>query len=247
MHNKIQIQENQYNFPYHHIPHFADSKSPSVFRKLKWGLEYLCYQYHIIDKVTLMNPESVLEIGCGDGFFIGHLPPKIPTRIGVDLSEKSIAFAKAFHPECLFYAQDASTLETSFDVVTAIEVIEHIPEDELPAFFQTLFKRTKDNGKIVISVPTTVLPLNKKHYRHYTAKLLVEQIQKTGISFKLYQEEYIYCDPWWFRYLKKALDNKYFSLEIKPLMRFTWKHIWNNYRLADKNTGHHLVLVLAKS
>lgn len=117
--NKFQIQDSMYEFPYHYIPHFTNNLTPSLLRKLNWGLDYLCYQTHIHEKVIAMKPQSVLEVGCGDGRFIGSLPSSFPVRVGVDLSHKALLFAKAFHPKCCFYHQDVSTLTDSFDVVAA--------------------------------------------------------------------------------------------------------------------------------
>lgn len=246
MNTKYRLQESQYEFPYHYIPYFVENNRPSVIRKLKWGLEYLCYQWHIIEKVTDMTPKSVLEVGCGDGYFIGNLPKEISTRVGVDLSEKAISFAKAFNPECEFYAMDANELDEKYEIVTAIEVLEHIPDDELTNFFNLLNNRVKENGKVIISTPTTVLPLNKKHYRHYTIDLFKEQLDKSGAQLRILNIEYIFSRPWWYKLLMTTIDNKIFSLEIKFLMKFIWKKVWMVYRVANKNTGFHLVITLIK-
>lgn len=244
---KFQSQEVLYDFPYHYIPHFTKNGTPSLFRKLKWGFDYLCYQKHLHEKVVSMNPNSVLEVGCGDGYFIGNLPKTIPIRMGVDLSSKAIAFAKAFNPHCTFYDIDASKLEDKFDLVAAIEVIEHIPEDELSGFFKTLYNRVNNSGKIIITVPTTVIPLNKKHYRHYTIELLENQIKQSGINLKIYNVEYIFSKPTWLGVFKRILDNRFFSLEIKPLMRIAWNQIWKKHRIANKNNGFHLLVEFSKN
>lgn len=96
----------------------------------------MCYQQHVLKKVTLESPDSVLDFGCGDGYFIGSLPSTIPVRIGLDLSAKAIAFAKAFNSKCIFYSNVAELSEVNqkFDIITAIEVIEHIPDGEMNNF-----------------------------------------------------------------------------------------------------------------
>ncbi|WP_028571096.1 class I SAM-dependent DNA methyltransferase [Desulfonatronum lacustre] len=242
--NKFELQDNLYQFPYHYIPHFETDGTPSLMRKLNWGFDYLCYQKHLQEKVVAMHPQSVLEVGCGDGYFISGLPSSIPVRVGVDLSSKSIAFARAFHPDCTFFAQDFNAIKDTFDIVAAIEVIEHIQENELPVFFNSLCHRTNNSGTIIISVPTTNIPLNKKHYRHYTIDLLKNQLadSQAGLSIKEY--EYIFRKPWWYNIFRRFFNNKVFSLEFKPFMRFAWRDVWRNYRIADEGTGFHLVAVL---
>lgn len=245
--NKFSIQDTQYGFPYHYIPHSDKDGAVSLSRKLNWGLEYLCYQKHLHEKVVARNPSSVLEVGCGDGYFVGGLPKSIAVRIGVDLSQRAIAFAKAFHPDCEFQVQDLALVEGKFDVVAAIEVIEHIPDDILPEFLCGLADRVSESGVAIISVPTTVIPLNKKHYRHYTLRLLTDQVRASGCGLEVESFEYIYSKPWWFNLFIRVFDNKVFSFECKPFMRFAWRDIWTNHRIACEETGFHLIAVLRKA
>lgn len=245
--DKFQLQESQYSFPYHYLPHFDLYDRVSLSRKLRWGLEYLCYQKHLQEKVVALNPASVLEVGCGDGYLIGGLPTTINKRVGVDLSEKAIAFAKAFHPECDFYIQDAAEMKETFDIVVAIEVIEHISDKLLPHFLNTLAERVKDHGRVLISAPTTVTPLTKKHYRHYTIDLLKKQLLDADCSLVVDSYEFIYSKPWWIKTLSVFIDNRIFSFEFKPIMRFVWHQVWNKYRFAKEKNGLHLVAVLKKS
>jgi 2-polyprenyl-3-methyl-5-hydroxy-6-metoxy-1,4-benzoquinol methylase len=245
--NKFIIQESLYDFPYHYIPHFNKNGTPSLSRKLGWGFDYLCYMKHLQKLVISMNPNSVLEVGCGDGYFIGNLPTSIPIRVGVDVSSKAIAFAKAFHPNCVFYDFDAEKIEDKFDVVIVIEVLEHIPDDELSFFFQTLSKKVKQEGKIIVSVPTTVVPLNNKHYRHYTIELFENQLKFSGINFKIVNVEYVFSSPLWLKTLTRLFDNRFFGLEIKSLMRLAWNQIWRKHRIVNKKYGVHMVVELIKN
>ncbi|QIR06511.1 class I SAM-dependent methyltransferase [Salinivibrio costicola] len=243
---KFKIQDQQYLFPYHYIPHFDSKGNVTLARKLNWGLDYLCYQMHLREKVTALAPSSVLEVGCGDGYFLGGLPSIIKKKVGIDLSERAISFAKAFHPKCDFRVQDVADMVEEYELVAAIEVIEHIPEDILPNFFNSLANRMTSNGVALLSVPTVVLPLNKKHYRHYTLDLLKNQLNEANCNLEVESYEYIYRKPWWFDIFKKLFDNRLFSFEFKPFMRFAWDKIWNNYRFATKDNGYHLVTILKK-
>jgi SAM-dependent methyltransferase len=244
---KFEMQARQYEFPYHYIPHFSAPGVPSMIRKLTWGLEYLCYQEHLKQRVARMAPRSVLEVGCGDGFFIGSLPADIPVRIGVDLAEQAIAFAKAFHPDCQFYAQDACEIDGVFELVAAVEVIEHIPDDELAGFFEGLYRKLEANGRVLISVPTTVVPLNRKHYRHYTSELLEQQLIQSRVPLRMAEVEYVFRTPWWNGTLRRILSNRFFTMEVNALMRIAWRLIWHHYRIADRHTGRHMVAVLERT
>ncbi|WP_419663323.1 putative methyltransferase [Desulfosarcina variabilis str. Montpellier] len=254
MHNKIItnkriIQENEYEFPYHYIPYFKKKGSPSLIRNFPNGLIYLCYQQHVLKKVTLESPDSVLDFGCGDGYFIGSLPSTIPVRIGLDLSAKAIAFAKAFNSKCIFYSNVAELSEVNqkFDIITAIEVIEHIPDGEMNNFFISLYNLLNDTGKIIITAPTKNVPLIEKHFRHYDIDLLEKQVNKSRVGLKIMEVAYLFSKPWWYDIFKKFVSNKFFCLEVKFLMHYVWNKIWKTYRFADKYTGHKIVVVLEKS
>ena len=242
---KADMQEAQYTFPYHYIPHIDSNGTPRISRRLLWGLEYLCYQQYIKEKVMAMEPVSVLEVGCGDGYFIGGLPAEIK-RVGVDTSEKAIAFAKAFHPGCVFVNSDAKEVSGKFQVVAAIEVLEHIPDEGIGNFINTLASKVEDNGCIILSVPTTVVPVNKKHHRHYTLELLQQQLKQCDYKLNIVEVNYIYAKPWWYDLFARLLDNKLFSLEIKPLMKFAHRKIVQKYLTVNAAIGNHLVAIIFK-
>jgi len=242
--DKFDLQDKEYRFPYHYIPHFTKKGIPSLSRRLTWGFQYLCYQRHVLEEVEAMKPSSVLEIGCGDGHFIGSLPESIPIRVGVDISERSIAFAKAFHSDCQLFACDAGDVEGQFDAVVSIEVLEHIPDRHLSIFFDTIAAKLSPTGTAILTVPTTILPLNRKHFRHYTIDLFERQLADSNAALDIVSYEYVFRKPYWYGVFKWFFNNHLFSLEVKPLMSLMWKRIWTKYRFARCETGHQLIVYL---
>jgi SAM-dependent methyltransferase len=238
---KLGIQEGQYAFPYHYIPNVNASGSTRRYRVLRWGFEYLCYQNHLIEVVQSMRPDSVLEVGCGDGYFIGGLDDYVKVRVGADFSAKAIGFAKAFHPNVLFHVGDAAELQQQFDVVVAIEVLEHIPDDQVLKFLQMLFDRTKSGGHVIICVPSVVLPLNRKHFRHYTARLLLDQVVQAYPAAELIREEHLCHIPFWMRLYDKITVNRFWFFDISLISNWLWRMLWTRYRIADPQNGRHIV------
>ena len=192
--DKFKIQDDKYHFPYHYIPYFDDNGVGVRSRTLFWGLEYLCYLAHIKELAYSLNPSSVLDVGCGDGFFVGMLDHGIVRRVGVDLSERAIRFAQAFHPDVKVRAVDACEPDEVFDLVVAIEVLEHVPDNQAGKFLRTLAERTSVGGHVILSVPTTVIPLklNKKHYRHYDFELFKEQLASSEAQLEMVRVDYVY-------------------------------------------------------
>lgn len=240
------IQEQQYAFPYHYIPHLTETGAARRYRALGWGFEYLCYQHHIVERVRELSPAAVLEVGCGDGYFIGALGQGVPDRVGADLSERAIGFARAFHPDVSFYAGDAADIEQIFDVVTAIEVLEHIPDDGVRAFLKVLFQRTRPGGHVLVSVPSTVLPLNKKHFRHYSADLLRSQIHDAQPEAELVRMEHVCRVPKWMALYDRLTVNRYWLVDLTVVSGWLWRSLWTKYRTADPRSGRHVVALFRK-
>jgi len=100
----------------------------------------------------------VLEIGCGEGFVTNlakeTLSPEL--LIGSDYSSQWLARAKKFHPDSQFMVIDARKIpfkDGAFDLVLAIEVLEHVegPEAALDEIARVASNRA------IISVPNGVI------------------------------------------------------------------------------------------
>lgn len=244
--DKFELQRDQYKFPYHYVPHLDENGVGTRFRSAAWGLEYLCYQLHVQELILSRNPSSVLDVGCGDGFLVKLLKDKISRLVGVDLAAEAIAFARAFNPEVELHLKDAADLDEQFDVVTAVEVLEHIPDDETSHFLRGLASRTRVGGHVVLSVPTTVTPVEEKHYRHYTIELLQEELEASGAPLEIQQVDYVYRRLWVTQQYLKWTNNRYWMAELHLLRRAAWKWVWEVCRHADAGNGRHLVVVLKK-
>lgn len=244
---EYQIQDKEYEFPYHYIPYFDSNEKAHRLRILNNGLEYLCYAKHVVDIVNNIDKnQKVLEVGCGDGKIMNLLANK--EAIGVDLSEKAIVFAKAFNPELEFLLGDAGDLEDTFDVLLAIEVLEHIPDKISSVFWKTMYDRLNLGGKLIISVPSVNKPLIKKHFRHYNMNVIENEIKSANLTdnFKLESSEYVYSENRLVRLWKRFSNNKYWTLEIHLLKNYIWEYIWKNLRISSEDKGLHLVVVLEK-
>ena len=242
----FQEQEGQYQFPYHHTPHFLKDGSAIRVRELDWGFDYLACMYYARECVEGQQPRSVLEVGCGDGAIIGSLSQNIPKRVGVDLSEKAIAFARAFFPDVEFQTQDVKFLSETFDAVLAVEVLEHIPDDQVTSFLKTLENRTNKGGLIYISVPSINLPLYKKHYRHYDPVLLEQQISAAGLDVDVVELRFFRSPVQFENLYKRLTSNRLWVGELHPIRRKIWSNIIKSLKEVNPKTAQHVIAVLKK-
>jgi SAM-dependent methyltransferase len=77
----------------------------------------------------------VLDLGCGNGTKIARLADRFEVT-GVDISERQVRLARATVPTASFVQADFTELDApagSFDAVTALYSIVHVPREEHPA------------------------------------------------------------------------------------------------------------------
>lgn len=87
---------------------------------------------------ALNNPQSILDVGCGGGFFTKKLAQKYPNAhiVGIDLNPHAIAFAKKRNalPNLSFELRSEEKLNEppkSFDVVLSTLVCHHLTDENI--------------------------------------------------------------------------------------------------------------------
>ena len=203
-------------------------------------MEYLCYQHHAAELVTALEPDSVLEVGCGDGRFIGMLQDRVARCVGVDLVEPAIRFATAFHPRVDFRCADVATVDEHFDVVATIEVLEHIPDDIVPQFVRGLCERVRPGGHLLMCVPSDAEAVHPKHYRHYNEALLDRHVVSGGHELERVSVQHVFDPPGWWNVINRITCNSTATLEIPALNGLLWRYLWR-HRLAAPGKGRHII------
>jgi len=168
-------QEEQYSVPYHYIPllqkgNFSQSLSWS------WGMHYLAGIELVLSVLKRESFSSVLDVGCGDGRFLREASNAFEgvKFHGIDYSEKAIAFARAFNPSLSYSCFDIETesLDKKYDVVTMMEVLEHIPPGNVPTFLESVSQALSPGGRLFLTVPHINKMVNDKHYQHFSNETL---------------------------------------------------------------------------
>lgn len=103
-----------------------------------------------------VRPASLLDVGCGEGVLVHRWAGSMPQSriVGIDLEEPSIqaGWAQRQAPNLTYIAHDAEKLpfkDGEFQLVTAIEVLEHLPHPE-----RTLTEMARvAGGHLLVSVP----------------------------------------------------------------------------------------------
>ena len=114
------------------------------------------FERNLEDLLDSTEPQSLLDVGCGEGVLTQRWANALAPRrvVGIDLDDPLIAaeWAKRSAPNLTYIAQRAERMpfaDGEFDVATAIEVLEHVPD---PA--HTLAEMARCAARhVLVSVP----------------------------------------------------------------------------------------------
>ena len=102
-----------------------------------------------------LTEKTALDVGCGAGLLAEPLARLGAMVTGIDASPEVIAVAREHAArqglEIDYRAGDVQELEGQFDLITCMEVIEHVADPA--AFVKALAKRLAPNGLLVMSTP----------------------------------------------------------------------------------------------
>lgn len=132
-----------------------------------------------IIKQNIKEIKSHLDVGCSRGFLLESVGAKI--QVGV---EENLNWVKAENIE--IYNTIDKVPQKTFDLVTAIHVLEHTLDPQ--EFLDKMVKFVSSRGRLVIEVPTwdspggSSGPLRLAHLYHFEQPVLVSMCKKAGLS-----------------------------------------------------------------
>ena len=123
-----------------------------------------------IDAHAHLQGKNVLDVGCGGGILSESMALRgADSVLGIDMAEKSLAVAQ-LHAEqtqlsnisyrCISVEDLANEMPQAFDVVTCMEMLEHVPDPA--SIIRSCAKLVKPNGKVFFST----INRNPKSYLH---------------------------------------------------------------------------------
>ena len=144
------------NFDYENIPigYYDDVLQKGLSNgkgiQANWHNKKFLSVYELIQ-----NYKVHLDYGCGPGTFIGNYSRL--ESVGVDISEIQISFAKKkYGTNFDFYNTSQIQQENfnkKFDVITSIELIEHLTDEEILKLLDDLYDLLDEGGILVLTTP----------------------------------------------------------------------------------------------
>lgn len=144
------------NFDYENIPigYYDDVLQKGLSNgkgiQANWHNKKFLSVYELIQ-----NCKVHLDYGCGPGTFIGNYS-KLES-VGVDISEIQISFAKKKYGTNFEFFNtsqiEQENFNKKFDVITSIELIEHLTDEEILKLLDDLYDLLDEGGILVLTTP----------------------------------------------------------------------------------------------
>ena len=132
------------------------------------------------------HARRILDVGCGTGTMLTHLAAYGKAE-GVDVDEEAIAFCRerGLHDVRHGEATNLPFADASFDLVTALDVVEHLDDDV--AAFREMKRVLRPGGRILVTVPAHRFLWGDQdevnmHKRRYVARELRDRLIQSGFD-----------------------------------------------------------------
>jgi SAM-dependent methyltransferase len=110
--------------------------------------------YRFLSSYLKPDPQSVLDIGCGPGHYVGRFAHEGFTSVGMDPNPEMIDLARLVHPHATFYRRDMTevvTIEERFHLIYCIgNTLSHVPRMTLGRALQMVGDRLVDGGTWIV-------------------------------------------------------------------------------------------------
>jgi SAM-dependent methyltransferase len=233
-----QIQENEYSMPYHWFMKRGTYEGRTYF-----GYMDICSSFLGKDIENL----KILDAGCGDGRFLGELAKKgVKNLYGFDYSSKAVSFAKIFLPEADIKVADIKDLpyeNNFFERIFLVEVLEHINPVDTNVVLGNLKRVLKNNGELIITVPSEITPTPPKHFQHFSETKIRETLRDYFEIIEIVGQGRV--DFSILNFLYKFVDNRFWI--VRPFSRYYDEKIWPKYfNKCSPELGERLIIRCCK-
>jgi ubiquinone/menaquinone biosynthesis C-methylase UbiE len=176
---------------------YLRSNKLDLLTKMYWNYlrnEYLKIIYHYSKK-----SKTILDIGCGNGYYCIELAKKGKSCVGIDpLKEISLDIAKTNakkeNVKVKFIQGISEKLpfkDKTFDVVLLMSVLQHV-NDQKKTLYE-IRRVLKDNGFFILSVPLYSKKNIKSNYesKRYNLNMLINELINVGFKIN-YKKQFGY-------------------------------------------------------
>ncbi|MDO8496205.1 MAG: class I SAM-dependent methyltransferase [bacterium] len=141
--------------------------------------------FDLLQKYKVSKTAKIFDFGCGSGYTVGYLQKLGYDTSGSDISAEAIEFGLSKDVRNIAVARsgEIEPPEGNFDLILALDVIEHI-EDDLGAI-GAIERALRPGGMAILTVPAYqwlwgVQDEVAHHFRRYTMTGLTSVVKRSG-------------------------------------------------------------------
>lgn len=194
--------------------------SKSYFQKQEYFPQH--FSQALLSFLKELGVRKVLDVGCGTGRLVKFLNENGFEAIGCDLAEEALKIARERNKNsCLVKASAINLLfkNQSFDLVTAIALIEHLTQKEGRQFIQETHRVLKKDGYFFLVTPNLLSPrrlLKGKNWFAYSDPTHLTFYTPLSLAKLLRQEGFDYF-RFWFKIPKDLPFDWWFADQVERL------------------------------
>ncbi len=144
---------------------------------------------NILQNLSKKSDLKILDVGSCTGYNL-HLLSEFGEVYAVDTEEKAVEYCKKRGFKKISLLKNGLKLpfkDNTFDVVTCLDVLEHIKEDEI--YLKELYRVLSPKGKLILFTPAiqllwSQLDTKSHHQRRYTKGELKQKARKAKFIIK---------------------------------------------------------------
>lgn len=212
----------------------------------------------VANLVAKLRPDPqtrCLDLGCGDGVMVGLLSRAGRPTLGVDLEASGVSLARRELasrnlPHWNLLRGDITNLplpSASFDIVTAIEVIEHIPQVDL--FLAEVRRVLRPNGIFLLTTPHSIrrdAVVDPYHVREFRQSELAQLLATRFSGVEVFGAK-----PWWLdRLYARASRWRPVELAVRLAIKAASRYLLNPFatlRTASPDDQWSLLVGIARN
>jgi 2-polyprenyl-3-methyl-5-hydroxy-6-metoxy-1,4-benzoquinol methylase len=146
--------------------------APETFPKeaaQRWGNGY---RYYLRKWLPVDKNAAIVDVGCGSGSLLYFFKTMQYLNVtGVDISPEQVQLAR----QVTSTVDEANVLDwleerpSTFDLITGLDIIEHLDKAEVLRFLDASYKALKPGGRLVLQTPNAESPWGSQHrYNDFT-------------------------------------------------------------------------------